>query len=163
LDGVGFSAALIDETGEILCVNRPWRAFAEANGVAPEAVSEGVNYLAVCDEADGESVDDARAFGAGIRQLLRGALDTFSTEYPCHSPTEKRWFTATASAIRVAGRPHVVIAHLQITDRVLAEQAVERERERAARILEGTNAGTWDWNIPTGELVINARWAEIMG
>ncbi len=31
------------------------------------------------------------------------------------------------------------------------------------RILEGTNAGTWDWNVETGAVVFNERWAEIMG
>ncbi len=31
-------------------------------------------------------------------------------------------------------------------------------------ILEGTRAGTWEWNIETGELSqINERWAEIPG
>jgi len=37
------------------------------------------------------------------------------------------------------------------------------ERKRAANILEGTNAGTWDWNVQTGEVTFNERWAEIMG
>jgi PAS domain S-box-containing protein len=30
-------------------------------------------------------------------------------------------------------------------------------------ILEGTNAGTWNWDLKTTELVINERWAEIIG
>ncbi|WPL17309.1 Sensory/regulatory protein RpfC [Thiorhodovibrio winogradskyi] len=37
------------------------------------------------------------------------------------------------------------------------------ERERLARILEGTRAGTWEWNIQTGEARYNERWAEIIG
>lgn len=39
----------------------------------------------------------------------------------------------------------------------------ETERIRNENILKGTNAGTWDWNIVTGELIINERWAEIIG
>ena len=35
--------------------------------------------------------------------------------------------------------------------------------ERIEFILEGTNAGTWDWDITSGSLYINARWAEIIG
>jgi PAS domain S-box-containing protein len=37
------------------------------------------------------------------------------------------------------------------------------ERERLERILEGTRAGTWEWNIQTGATVFNERWAEIIG
>jgi two-component system sensor histidine kinase/response regulator len=41
---------------------------------------------------------------------------------------------------------------------VLAEQ-----QDRLNRIIEGTNAGTWDWNIVSGELRLNERWAEMLG
>jgi PAS domain S-box-containing protein len=37
------------------------------------------------------------------------------------------------------------------------------ERMRALNILEATNAGAWEWNIQTGELIINHRRAEIVG
>lgn len=37
------------------------------------------------------------------------------------------------------------------------------ERRRLAGIIEGTNAGTWEWNVQTGETVFNERWAEIVG
>lgn len=52
---------------------------------------------------------------------------------------------------------------VNITQRKLAEQALAEQKERFANIIEGTNAGTWDWNIQTGELVLNERWAEIIG
>jgi|GEM_PF-2752296 len=35
--------------------------------------------------------------------------------------------------------------------------------QRLDYILEGTNAGTWDWDIVSGTLYIDARWAEIIG
>ncbi|MDC0980188.1 PAS domain S-box protein [Bdellovibrionales bacterium] len=49
------------------------------------------------------------------------------------------------------------------TARRRTEEALIAEQNRINDILEGTNAGTWDWNIQTGELSINERWAEIMG
>ncbi len=30
-------------------------------------------------------------------------------------------------------------------------------------IIEGSNLGTWEWNVQTGETVFNRRWAEIVG
>mgnify|MGYP001134380665 CR=1 FL=1 len=35
--------------------------------------------------------------------------------------------------------------------------------EKMNNILEGTNAGTWDWNIKTGDIDINERWALLIG
>lgn len=41
--------------------------------------------------------------------------------------------------------------------------ALAEERRRLAMIIEGTAAGTWEWNVQTGEMRVNARWAEIVG
>lgn len=34
---------------------------------------------------------------------------------------------------------------------------------RLQYVIDGTQAGTWEWNITSGEVVINSRWAEIIG
>ena len=55
--------------------------------------------------------------------------------------------------------------------KILSDQATQdqlmaslrEERERLAGILRGTNVGTWEWNVQTDGLLVNARWAEIMG
>ncbi|MDR7334365.1 CHASE domain-containing protein [Roseateles asaccharophilus] len=41
--------------------------------------------------------------------------------------------------------------------------ALARERERLQNILRGTDAGTWEWNVQTGETRFNERWAGIIG
>lgn len=43
------------------------------------------------------------------------------------------------------------------------EEAVAAERQRLAAILEGTDLGTWEWNVQTGETRFNERWANIIG
>lgn len=56
------------------------------------------------------------------------------------------------------------IAHVEdVTRRKAAERALHSSRDRLQNILQGTNAGTWEWNIKTGELRVNRRWAEIVG
>lgn len=42
----------------------------------------------------------------------------------------------------------------------------KQERSKSLRlqhILKGTNVGTWEWNVQTGETRFNERWAEIIG
>jgi diguanylate cyclase (GGDEF)-like protein/PAS domain S-box-containing protein len=50
-----------------------------------------------------------------------------------------------------------------VTERVQSRRALDEERERLAAIIRGTGAGTWEWNVQTGETRFNARWAEIVG
>ncbi|WP_237134130.1 PAS domain S-box protein [Pseudohongiella sp. O18] len=39
----------------------------------------------------------------------------------------------------------------------------ERAEQRLASFIQGTNIGTWEWNVQTGETVFNERWANIVG
>ncbi len=53
-----------------------------------------------------------------------------------------------------------------LSDQASQDQLLEslrEERERLAGILRGTHAGTWEWNVQTGKLLVNERWAEIIG
>lgn len=50
-----------------------------------------------------------------------------------------------------------------ITERKRAEEALGKERLRLRNILEGTRAGTWEWNVRSGEILVNERWAEMLG
>src|SRR5262249_48799390 len=43
-----------------------------------------------------------------------------------------------------------------------AAQLRESE-EQLERALRGSGLGTWDWNIKTGEVIFNSRWAEMRG
>jgi len=52
---------------------------------------------------------------------------------------------------------------LDISERKRTQEILLSERERLAGIIEGTNVGTWEWNIQTGETILNDRWAEIIG
>lgn len=51
----------------------------------------------------------------------------------------------------------------EIDNRILADISLEIEKQRLASIIEGTNVGTWEWNVKTGENIVNERWAEIFG
>lgn len=50
-----------------------------------------------------------------------------------------------------------------VTEMLATRAARERQRRDLEMILEGTHAGTWQWNVQTGETVFNERWAEICG
>ncbi|MEI7684563.1 MAG: PAS domain S-box protein [Planctomycetota bacterium] len=124
LDGLSAHIAIVDETGVIVAINQSWKAFADANGPVAGNVCEGSNYLDVCDRSVGAKSEEASPVAAGIRMVLEKAIPRFTAEYPCHSPTEKRWFTVSVTPFPGDGPRRAVIAHENITARKLAENAL---------------------------------------
>ena len=102
-----------------------------------------------------EAVDDAlagrRAFD--MEFLLRVA----SGGYRWFRSRAKVWRDADGRATRMAGSMQ------DVHDRRQAERDLARERQRLGHILDGTNVGTWEWNVETGEMHVNERWARIGG
>jgi len=45
----------------------------------------------------------------------------------------------------------------------LAQEELIKEKQKLQSVIKGTNAGTWEWNVQTGETFFNERWAEIVG
>jgi PAS domain S-box-containing protein len=56
-----------------------------------------------------------------------------------------------------------VWSFLDITERVNAETDLQKALWKTENILVGTQAGTWEWNVVTGEITVNERWAQIIG
>jgi PAS domain S-box-containing protein len=44
-----------------------------------------------------------------------------------------------------------------------AQNQLRESEQRLERALRGGGLGTWDWNIKTGEVIFNLRWAEMRG
>ena len=132
LDGLSAHVVVLDASGTIVATNEAWKAFASDNGADPRSVSEGADYLGVCESASGPEAKGAAEFATGVREVLAGRKEHFELEYPCHSPTERRWFVARVSRLPETGPPRAVVAHEDITDRVRREQ--ERARRRLRRV-----------------------------
>ena len=107
--------AILSPTGEILMVNSSWMRFAKENAAENlQSVGEGVNYIAVCQQSADSGDDIAQAALDGICAVSEGSRQLFEIEYPCNSPTEKRWFRMIV--IPYKGMHGVVIViHTDIT------------------------------------------------
>jgi PAS domain S-box-containing protein len=62
------------------------------------------------------------------------------------------------------GQPlYAIGAVIDITEAEIAQRKLRESEERFELAIEGTNAGTWDWDIETGKIVYNEKWANIIG
>ncbi len=84
-----------------------------------------------------------------------------------HKPnSEIVWISINSQILRHpdSKEPYAVFATFNdITERKNARTQISISNRRMRDILEGTNVGTWEWNVQTGESHFSERWAEIMG
>ena len=139
MDSLSAQIAILDESGTIIETNKSWQEFGAANGAEVPNDSPGRNYLDVCDRSGEESGELA---AIGIRKVLSGGLQAFNMQYPCHSPTEERWFVLRVVKLRAAGKPQAVVSHENITPVVEAQEDLkkkEMELSQQKKMLEESN------------------------
>lgn len=134
--------AILDENGVILETNRAWRDFAVKSGMPEDHDDRGSNYLAICEATKGGDADDARKVAEGIRAVIRGEVEEFLYDYPCHSEDGPHWYYMRAIRMSGADPVRVVASHEEITALKLTEEALKKSQEELIeqkQSLEETN------------------------
>jgi PAS domain S-box-containing protein len=162
LDALSNHIAVLDEAGEIIAVNQAWRQFAEENDGSAISCGIGANYLEVCERANGAWAEEAPAMVRGIRAVIASRDATFSIEYPCHSPTEERWFNVCVTRFAGAGPIRVVVAHENVTERKQAERLILTSEANLAKAQEIARLGSWELDLANlNDLSKNSlRWSD---
>jgi PAS domain S-box-containing protein len=79
-------------------------------------------------------------------------------------PGVRRHWLANYYPLTVAGEIVAAGAVIQdITGQKRSEAALRDSERRLELALEGADLGSWDWNLRTGEMLINDRWARVFG
>ena len=129
LNSLSAHIAILDENGVILETNTAWRNYAVQSGMPDDYDDRGTNYLAVCDATTGSESDDARKVAEGIRAVIRGDLEEFLYDYPCHSEDGPHWYYMRAIRMSGPGPIRVVASHEEITALKLTEEALRKSQE----------------------------------
>jgi|GEM_PF-192014 len=111
-----------------------------------------------------EDIEEAKK---AIKSHLSGDSKEFKTEFRFRRKDGTwMWVLSRAKILEKdeKGKPlRMVGTHTEITNRKNAEEELRRQKQRLANIIEGTDVGTWEWNVKTGENLVNEKWAEIIG
>lgn len=150
LDALPAHIAVLDTRGTIIAVNAAWRTFAQQNGLTDPHAGIGANYLEVCTAATGPEHRQAQSIAAGLRRVMAGEQDDFREEYSCHAPHEQRWFRFAATPFTQNGRIEgVVVAHLNITERVLALQSARATADHYRLLFRKNPLPMWVFDSET--------------
>lgn len=162
LDSVSANVCIIDKAGIILAVNQRWRDFFHTNSSGTES-SIGLNYLDICSTASGSRSEEALPMYEGIMSVIHGQAEEFTLEYPCHSPTELRWFRARVTRFR-DGSGNIVIAHELITEQKLAENKLKMSELKFRAIFDNAPLGIAIVEVNTGNIVlVNPTFCNLLG
>ncbi|HSG93495.1 MAG TPA: diguanylate cyclase, partial [Methylotenera sp.] len=137
LNTIPANITLLDGEGNLITVNDAWREFAKANDNTDVVFGIGKNYLKMCEATSGDDAQGALIVAAGIRSVLLGQKSSFTMEYPCHSPSKQRWFRLMVSPLKAGAHSGAVVMHLDITDRKLADN----EMQRALSVFKSSSDG----------------------
>ncbi len=158
LNSLSEQIAVLDADGVIVSVNAGWRRRAMLGGAASEDdFGVGMNYLHVCGQAVKSTADeDAGRTLAGIHSVLRREAPEFHLEYPCHSPTEERWFRVSVVPMQGA-LPGAVVSHTDITERKQAEAALRTSESQYRQLFDSNPQPMWVFDSQTlAFLAVNA-------
>ena len=152
IDSLTAHVAILDECGRIVAVNRAWTEFAQERG--EETAVVGSNYLASCAASEDPF---ARGSSDAISRTLSGEIDGFELEYPCHVPSQRRWFVMRVTRCTGSEPPRVIVLHEERTlhhelRRRAALQEALLDKLNAAVIISDTGGGILTWNRAAQQL-----------
>jgi PAS domain S-box-containing protein len=158
--------AILDKKGTIVSVSEAWEQFAWENGaVSLAGLGPGINYLEACQRSILANDDLATQAREGIQSVLDGKMDLFSLEYPCHSPSESRWFLMEVMPFR-RSEGGVVVSHTDVTKRKNAELEARQRGEELAHVTRIATIGelgtslAHEINQPLTAILCNAEAAQ---
>jgi len=61
------------------------------------------------------------------------------------------------------GKNQILVIAQDITDVIRSQAMVAESERRLQEVLRVTQEGIWDWHLPTGRVIHNAQWYEILG
>ena len=115
-DSLSAHVAVLDDEANVVLWNRAWDRFAAGNG-AKDTDWRRFNYRDVCQMAADDGDEFALLIADTLSQTLAGSPERRIFEYPCHSPTEERFFQMTVSPLDIAGRRYALVEHEEVTGR----------------------------------------------
>lgn len=74
------------------------------------------------------------------------------------------WLSVNSALLPVdGGRPWMIKSFTDVSSSRELEAQVHDQWQRLRQTLDGSRTAIWDWNVPSGRVTIDRRWAEIIG
>ncbi len=166
LSNPGLLRTVIDENPNVIAL-KDWhgrfllgnRALAQLYGTTPEDL---------VGKDDGAFNPNAEQV-AFLMDNAQGIMRRFETEVVFEASTDVatgrvRYFQSTKKPLRDAeGKLQILVIAHDITEVREAQLRAEASERQLSHVLQATGEGVWDWEVTSGVVRHNARWAELLG
>ncbi|MCB9058726.1 MAG: PAS domain S-box protein [Calditrichae bacterium] len=100
-----------------------------------------------------------------VLHLVQETKKVQQFEYSMNLDGKEYWYSAKASPRYNSNKEFdgITIVSRDMSTLRRQTQELSESRERLDMAIKGTDAGTWDWNVQTGDVIFNDRWAEMIG
>lgn len=162
-DSLSAHVVTVDRDGRVEAASRSWIEFARERGGEPARIGRNVDYLGVCRRAAEQGYPLAQKAMEAIEAVLSGRLPRASLEYPCPERSgREQWFLMSVDPMPPE-HGGVVISHIDITDRVEAEEALRRSEQRYRAIVEDQTELVCRFLPDTTLTFVNGAYARTFG
>ncbi len=175
---VAHNRTLLEQNAELARARDHYRQLFEANP-EPLWVMEGERFVeanpAACrvfGHADRAALLDARvdpAIAGPARLAALGEIQRVELEHAVGGALEGL-AEVTLAPLPGDGRRLVLgswrdvsLARSVERQLIASERQAREDNQRLRELMQGTHTGMWEWNLETDRLVVNPRWAEIIG
>jgi len=93
------------------------------------------------------------------KNRLEEMVDIKSAQLSAAYQARNKWMLALVITLGLS----LIAVFVLFLERNVAHRRLRLSEQRLREIIFGTNVGTWEWNVQTGEVIYNERWAEIVG
>ena len=122
LNALPAQIALLDSAGHFQEVNESWRQFVWQNDQLIEKNILFESYINFCERLIGPDLKETSAAIEGIRSVLNGQATNYAHEFSCTIKGDTQWFRLVVAPLSINEERGVVVMHLNVTDRVRAEE-----------------------------------------
>lgn len=93
--------------------------------------------------------------------MLKGAPDASGVE-AWQTPWGRRLYRVSRGGLPGRRRLHYIVAR-DVTAQQTDAERLARNEQQLSLAMQGAALGLWDWNVASGALAVNARWADMLG
>jgi PAS domain S-box-containing protein len=151
--------AVLNKKGKIIAVNESWKKLTLINNLGLPDYGIGYSYLALCDKAMGIDNADIEKIAKGLDEVINDGKPFYTLEYQWKAKDQPRWFQLMAAPFRDSKHGGVVVQHINITDRKLAEESLQQSEANLRSIFENTDVSIvlFDTDLKIASFNTNAK------
>jgi len=141
----------IVKTGQSVLLNSP-----------EQIAASGINFVSY---GSGPITSSVLAVPLRLKDRIIGIVSAQSYSQDAYTSDDQEMLEMLArhAAIGIDNAMLIEKAQQEISERMQAEEKIRVSQEQLHAVIEGSRLGFSDWNIKTGVIQRNARWAEMIG